>query len=41
MKKDRVKRKHLQPLTPATLYAKVSSDRQDLDLSVAAQLRAL
>ena len=27
--------------TPATLYARVSSDRQDVDLSVAAQLRAL
>ncbi len=33
--------KHLQPLTPAALYARVSSDRQDVDLSVAAQLRAL
>ena len=32
--------KHLQ-LTPAALYARVSSDRQDVDLSVAAQLRAL
>ena len=32
-----------QPLdaTPAALYARVSSDRQDVDLSVAAQLRAL
>ena len=29
------------PLTPAALYARVSSDRQDVDLSVAAQLRAL
>ena len=28
-------------LTPAALYARVSSDRQDVDLSVAAQLRAL
>ena len=27
--------------TPAVLYARVSSDRQDVDLSVAAQLRAL
>ena len=35
------KKKHLQPLTPAALYARVSSDRQDVDLSVAAQLRAL
>ncbi len=33
--------KELQPLTPAALYARVSSDRQDVDLSVAAQLRAL
>ena len=30
-----------QPLTPAALYARVSSDRQDVGLSVAAQLRAL
>ncbi len=35
------KQKHLQPLTPAALYARVSSDRQDVDLSVSAQLRAL
>ena len=34
-------KKHLQPLTPAALYARVSSDRQDVDLSVSAQLRAL
>ena len=34
-------KKHLQPLTPAALYARVSSDRQDMDLSVSAQLRAL
>ena len=27
--------------TPAALYARVSSDRQDVDLSVASQLRAL
>ena len=27
--------------TPAALYARVSSDRQDVDLCVAAQLRAL
>ena len=33
--------KHKQSLTPAALYARVSSDRQDVDLSVAAQLRAL
>ena len=34
-------KKHLQPLTTAALYARVSSDRQDVDLSVSAQLRAL
>ena len=34
-------KKNLQPLTPAALYAWVSSDRQDVDLSVSAQLRAL
>ncbi len=33
--------KHPKPLTPVALYARVSSDRQDVDLSVAAQLRAL
>ena len=33
--------KHPRPLTPAALYARVSSDRRDVDLSVAAQLRAL
>ncbi len=33
-------KKHQTP-TPAALYARVSSDRQDVDLSVAAQLRAL
>ncbi len=31
-KEDRLK-KHLQPLTPAALYARVSSDRQDVELS--------
>ncbi len=31
----------LTPVTPVALYARVSSDRQDVDLSVAAQLRAL
>ena len=30
-----------QPMTSVALYARVSSDRQDVDLSVAAQLRAL
>ncbi len=34
-------KKHLQPPTPAALYARVSSERQDVDLSVAAQMRAL
>ena len=34
-------KKHLQPLTPAAFYARVSSDRQDVDLSVSAQLKAL
>ena len=33
--------KQHQPPTPAALYARVSSDRQDVDLSVSAQLRAL
>ena len=32
---------HRPEPTPAALYARVSSDRQDVDLSVAAQLRAL
>ena len=36
-----MKKKHLQPLTLAALYARVSSDRQDVDLSVSAQLRVL
>ena len=31
----------MQTLTPAALYARVSSERQDVDLSVSAQLRAL
>ena len=39
-KEDSMKN-HLQPLTPAALYARVSSDRQDVDLSVSAQLRTL
>ena len=34
-------KKHPQPFTSAVLYARVSSDRQDVVLSVAAQLRAL
>ena len=36
-----MKKQQFQPLTPAALFARVSSDRQDVDLSVAAQLRAL
>ena len=36
-----MKKKHLQPLTPAALYARVSSAGRDVDLSVSAQLRAL
>ena len=31
----------LHDYTPVALYARVSSDRQDVDLSIAAQLRAL
>ena len=34
-------KRQYQPCTPAALYARVSSDRQDVDLSVSAQLRAL
>ena len=33
--------KNEKQFTPVALYARVSSDRQDVDLSVAAQLRAL
>ena len=33
--------KQIDDCTPVALYARVSSDRQDVDLSVAAQLRAL
>ena len=36
-----MKKEQFQPLTPAALYARVSSDRQDVDLSVAAQMWAL
>ena len=32
--------KQIQSQTPAALYARVSSDRRDVDLSVAAQLRS-
>ena len=31
-------KKQFQPLTPAALYARVSSDRQDVDLFVATRL---
>ena len=34
-------KKHLRPLTPAALYARLSSDRQDMDPSVSTQLRSL
>ena len=34
-------KKQYHPPTPAALYARVSSERQDVDLSVSAQLRAL
>ena len=34
-------KKYVQPLTPVALYARVSSDRLDVDLSVSAQLRAI
>ena len=33
--------RHREDYTPAALYARVSSERQDVDLSVSAQLRAL
>ena len=32
---------HLKSLIPAALYARVSSERQDVDLSITTQLRAL
>ena len=34
-------KKRVQPLTPAALYARVSSDRQDVNLSVSAHLAGL
>ena len=40
LKRDSMKKQY-QPLTPAALYARVSSDRQDVDLSVAANLDSL
>ena len=39
--KEEIKMSNKHDATPAALYARVSSDRQDVDLSVAAQLRAL
>ena len=41
MSKEEVPMNQNADYTPAALYARVSSDRQDVDLSVAAQLRAL
>ncbi len=40
-KEPQMTKREFVPLTPAALYARVSSDRQDVDLSVAAQMRAL
>ena len=34
-------KKNPQPLTPAALYARVSSDRQDVDLSERARARGI
>ena len=36
-----MKKKHLHSPIPAALYARVSSDRQDVDLSESAQPRML
>ena len=36
-----MKNQREKEITPVALYARVSSDRQDIDLSVSAQLRAL
>ena len=41
MKKQPLTKKEPDISTAVALYARVSSDRQDVDLSVAAQLRAL
>ena len=41
MHKEETKMSNKHDATPVALYARVSSDRQDVDLSVAAQLRAL
>ncbi len=41
MNKENATMNQITDYTPAALYARVSSDRQDVDLSVAAQMRAL
>ena len=41
MSKEDASMDQITGYTPAALYARVSSDRQDVDLSVAAQMRAL
>ena len=41
MSKEEAPMTQITNYTPAALYARVSSDRQDVDLSIAAQLRAL
>ena len=41
MNREEMLMKDRLDLMPAALYARVSSDRQDVDLSVSAQLRAL
>ena len=41
MTKEDASMNQITDYTPAALYARVSSDRQDVDLSVAAQMRAL
>ena len=41
MSKEDASMDQITGYTPAALYARVSSDRQDVDLSVSAQLRAL
>ncbi len=39
LKEDMAKNEHIRPLTPAALYDRVSSHRQDVDFSMASQLR--
>ena len=36
-----MKKQQFQPLTPAAVYARMSSDHQEVGLSITAQLRAL